>query len=137
MANRAWLYCRIDGGHEHEAKQLLDNQEQRLLDYCAQQGLQVAGCTKTVGSSKGELEKLASLGLEKDGFDFLVTVSASRLSRDIQVGLYPIALFHGHIPIFVINKNGCPVVGAKKHLYSPYKGIIQQNSRAVKPARLE
>lgn len=39
MANRAWLYCRIDSGHEHEAKKLLDNQEQRLLDYCAQQGL--------------------------------------------------------------------------------------------------
>ena len=52
MANRAWLYCRIDSGHEHEAKKLLDNQEQRLLDYCAQQGLQVTGCTKTVGSSK-------------------------------------------------------------------------------------
>ncbi len=82
MANRAWLYCRIDGGHEHEAKKLLDKQEQRLLDYCAQQGLQIAGCTKTVGSSKGQLEKLASLGLERNGFDFLVTVSASRLNRD-------------------------------------------------------
>lgn len=83
MANRAWLYCRIGDGYGHQAKELLDKQEQRLLDYCAQQGLQVSGCTKTVGSSKGELETLASQGLEQDAFDFLVTVSASRLTRDV------------------------------------------------------
>ncbi len=82
MANRAWLYCRIGVGYEHQEKELLDKQEQRLLDYCAQQGLQVAGCTKTVGSSRGELEKLASQGLEQNACDFLVTISASWLSRD-------------------------------------------------------
>lgn len=81
MANRAWLYCRIGGGHEHEERELLDNQEQQLLDYCAQQGLQVVGTTKVSGSGTGDLEKLTGQGIEQGCFDFLVTVSASRLKR--------------------------------------------------------
>lgn len=117
MANRAWLYCRIGDGHEHETKELLDKQEQRLLDYCAQQGLQVAGCTKTVGSSKGELEKLASLGLEQDGFDFLVTVSASRLSRDtMHLLTHAQKLADNGVGICLVNEGICtlPVQGQEQ-----------------------
>lgn len=83
MANRAWLYCRIGGGHEHEEQALLDSQEQRLLDYCAQQGLQVVGCTQVSGSGAGDLEKLTGQGVEQGNFDFLVANSASRLTRNI------------------------------------------------------
>lgn len=128
MANRAWLYCRIDGGHEHEAKQLLDNQEQRLLDYCAQQGLQVAGCTKTVGSSKGELEKLASLGLEKDGFDFLVTASASRLSQNtMHLLTHAQKLADNGIGICMVNEGICtlPVQEAEQDNSMTMGGLAQ------------
>lgn len=108
MANRAWLYCRIDGGHEDEAKKLLDSQEQRLLDYCTQQGLQVAGVTRTVGSSKGELEKLTSQGLEQNAFDFLVTVSASRLSRDtMHLLTHAQKLADSGIGICMVNEDIC------------------------------
>ena len=128
MANRAWLYCRIDSGHEHEAKKLLDNQEQRLLDYCAQQGLQVAGCTKTVGSSKGELEKLASLGLEQDGFDFLVTVSASRLSRDtMHLLTHAQKLADNGIGICTVNEGICtlPIQEHEEHSSMEMGGLAQ------------
>ena len=83
MANRAWLYCRVGGGHEHDAEEVLETQEKQLLDYCEKEGLQVAGITKALGSGKNDLDKLVCEGLAKGSFDVLVAASASRLSRDI------------------------------------------------------
>lgn len=108
MANRAWLYCRIGGGHEHEERELLDNQEQRLLDYCAQQDLQVVGCTKVSGSGSGDLEKLTGQGIEQSCFDFLVTVSASRLSHDVMHLLtHAQRLADNGIGICMVNEDIC------------------------------
>ena len=47
MEKRAWLFCRIGGGHEHDGKEILAQQERQLLDYCAEQGLRVAGMSMT------------------------------------------------------------------------------------------
>ena len=117
MANRAWLYCRIGGGHEHEERELLDSQEQRLLDYCAQQGLQVVGCTKASGSGAGDLEKLAGQGIEQSSFDYLVTTSASRLSHDVMHLLtHAQRLADNGIGICMVNEGICtlPVQGPEQ-----------------------
>ena len=83
MANRAWLYCRVGGDHEHDGKEILERQEQRLLDYCTEQGLQVVGTTAAMGTGKAELDKLVDEGITQDSFDFLVSPSISRLGRNI------------------------------------------------------
>lgn len=129
MANRAWLYCRIDGetqgrrppfGMQHEERELLDKQEQRLLDYCAQQGLQVMGCTKVSGSGSGDLEKLTGQGIEQGCFDFLVTVSASRLSHDVMHLLtHAQKLADNGIGICMVNEDICTL---------PIQGPEQDNS---------
>ena len=57
MEKRAWLFCRVGGGHEHDGKEILAQQEQQLLDYCK--------------------------GIAHDSFDVLVSASISRLGRNI------------------------------------------------------
>lgn len=126
MANRAWLYCRIGGGHEHEV--LLDNQEQRLLDYCAQQGLQVVGCTKVSGSGAGDLEKLTGQGIEQGCFDFLVTVSASRLSHDVMHLLtHAQKMADSGIGICMVNDGICtlPIQGPEQDTSMGMGGLAQ------------
>lgn len=128
MANRAWLYCRIGGGHEHEEQKLLDNQEQRLLDYCAQEGLQVVGCTKVSGSGSGDLEKLTGQGIEQGCFDFLVTVSTSRLSHDVMHLLtHAQKLADNGIGICMVNEGICtlPIQGPEQDTGMEMGGLAQ------------
>ena len=128
MANRAWLYCRIGGGHEHEDQTLLYSQEQRLLDYCAQQGLQVVGTTKVSGSGAGDLEKLTGQGIEQDCFDFLVTVSASSLSHDVMHLLtHAQKLADNGIGICMVNEGICtlPIQGPEQDTGMEMGGLAQ------------
>lgn len=137
MANRAWLYCRIGGetqgrrppfGMQHEEQELLDNQEQRLLDYCAQQGLQVAGVTRTIGSSKGELEKLSVQGIEQNDFDFLVTISAAKLSHDVRhLLIHAQKLADNGIGICMVNEDICtlPIQGPEQNSNMEMGGLAQ------------
>ena len=83
MEKRAWLFCRVGGGHEHDGKEILAQQERQLLDYCAEQGLRVAGSTAAMGTGREELEKLVDEGITHDSFDVLVSASTSRLGRNI------------------------------------------------------
>ena len=128
MENRAWLYCRIGGGHEHEARELLDNQERRLLDYCTQQCLQVVGTTKVSGSGAGDLEKLTGQGIEQGCFDFLVTVSASRLSHDVMHLLtHAQKLADNGIGICMVNEDICtlPIQGPEQDDSMEMGGMAQ------------
>lgn len=84
---RAWLYCRVANGWDSDAS-----------DHLALQ--------------KTELETLVQNGIAQDSFDVLLTVSASRLSRDIRTALHVSReLFQCGKGLCLVKENICTLPG--------------------------
>ena len=85
---RAWLYCRVANGWDSDASDHLALQKTELEHFCTEHDLTIVGTSMTTGSGENELKTLVQNGIEQDSFDVLLTVSTSRLSRDIRTALH-------------------------------------------------
>ena len=80
---RAWLFCRVANGWDADANDYLAMQKAELERFCKEHDLSVAGTTMVTGNGRDELEKLVDTGIERDSYDVLAAVSASRFGGDI------------------------------------------------------
>lgn len=80
---RAWLFCRVANGWDADAHDYLAMQKAELERFCKEHDLSVAGATMVTGNGRDELEKLVDTGIERDSYDVLAAVSASRFGQDI------------------------------------------------------
>lgn len=109
---RAWLYCRVANGWDSDASDHLALQKAELERFCAEHNLTIAGTSMTVGNGENELETLVQNGIEQDSFDVLLTVSASRLSRDIRTALHVSReLFQYGKGLCLVKENICTLPG--------------------------
>lgn len=117
---RAWLYCRVANGWDSDASDHLALQKTELEHFCTEHNLTIVGTSMTTGSGENELETLVQNGIAQDSFDVLLTVSASRLSRDIRTAL--------SVSDVVLTEDGaffCDIIG--------FKSIDFDESKAHKP----
>ena len=109
---RAWLYCRVANGWDSDASDYLALQKAELERFCAEHDLTVAGATLVTGSGKDELRELVHSAIEQDSFDVLLTVSTSRLSRDIRTALHVSReLFQCGKGLCLVKENICTLPG--------------------------
>jgi len=109
---RAWLYCRVANGCDSDASDHLALQKTELEHFCTEHDLTIVGTSMTTGSGENELKTLVQNGIAQDSFDVLLTVSASRLSRDIRTALHVSReLFQCGKGLCLVKENICTLPG--------------------------